>query len=334
MKHYQKHPFYLFLALLVLLLLLAACQSPVPTQEPIQATKEEIEEAEQPATATLVVTNTPQSPAETPEEEPATVPTATESVLVESALPPEPIPQTITTSDGVALAGQLFPAASEPAPLLVLFHWMGGDQKDWLALAPWLQNRGYQPELPDSPPPWLDPSWFPEMPADISFNVLTFTFRGCEGGCQTFNPDVWLLDAAAVMDHLELLEDVNFSQVATIGASIGADGAPYGCNYYNEAYGGCQGAFSLSPGGYLTPYPEAVDALGSEDPAKLAWCVYSTGDVPSANACENASGDHFRAISYPGTAHGMAILEDGQDPNPIEVILEFLSLTGLCADCP
>jgi pimeloyl-ACP methyl ester carboxylesterase len=322
--------FYISVFLSILLILLAACEPVAPTSEQLESP-----EAEKVESATQTPTSIPEEPTKTPVEEPTITPTATEVVEVKPVLPPEPIAQTILASDGIELLGQLYPAATVEAPMLVLFHWAPGDQMDWRALAPWLQNRGYQPDLPDASPPWLDPSWFPEMPEGVSFHVLTFTFRGCEGGCQAFDREGWLLDVAAVMDHLQLMEDVNFSQVGTIGASIGADGAAYGCHYHNEVLGGCQGALSLSPGGYLTiPYPEEVVALGSEDPPKPAWCLYSTEDVPSARACENTTGDHYRAVSYTGFAHGMEMLKEGQEPNPLEITLEFLNLTGLCADCP
>ncbi len=335
MIQYRNRMLFLGSILLILLIVLSACKPASPMPEPIEEKKEVTDEVEKSATALQTATNTPEALAETLVEDSTMRLAATEISEVEAALPPEPIAQKILASDGTELVGKLYPAATSEAPLLVLFHWAGGDQTDWDALAPWLQNRGYQPELPDAPPPWLDPSWFPEMPEAVSFHVLIFTFRGCEGGCQAFDSEGWLLDAAAVMDHLQLLEDINFSQVATIGVSIGADGAPYGCHYYNEEVGRCRGALSLSPGGYLTiPYPEEVDALESEDPPKPAWCLYSSEDSQSATPCENASGEQYRAIAYPGGAHGMAILKEGQEPNPLEILLEFLNVTGLCADCP
>ncbi len=329
----RKNDFQFLIPTLVILsaLFISGCQ---PSESAVQTTMAETQEAQPTEMPTTIPTNTPEESTEAPLKAPTVTPTATEVVDVAPALPPEPIPQTILVSDGTELMGQLFPADRSDAPLLVLFHWALGDQRDWDALAPWLQNRGYQPELPDAPPPWLDPSWFPAMPEGVSFHVLTFTFRGCEDGCQAFDREGWLLDVAGVMDHLQVLEYVQFSQVATVGASIGADGAPYGCHYYNEKVGGCQGALSLSPGGYLTiPYPEEVDALGSEDPPKPAWCLFSSEDGQSATPCEKASGDHYRAISYPGGAHGMAMLKQGQEPNPLEITLEFLNLAGLCENC-
>ncbi len=325
---YSINPKYIRIILLSFtLLLLAACRPAAltPTSPPAEETQPEVKPS---PTATLAPSKTPEPPTPTP-----VTPTATE-VVADPALPPEPIPQTITASDGTELEGMLYPAASLEAPLVVLMHWAPGDQTDWAAIAPWLQNRDFPPQIPDNPPPWLMPDWFPEVPAGFSSHVFTFTYRGCEGGCQAFDRQGWLLDTEAAMDHLQTLEEVTFSQVITIGASTGADGAPYGCYYHNENGGSCQGALSLSPGGYLTrPYPEEVKNLGMSEPPTPAWCLYSTDDAQSASACENASGDHYRPVSYPGNIHGMPLVVPDTDPNPLDLILEFLNLTGLCSDC-
>jgi hypothetical protein len=63
-------------------------------------------------------------------------------------LPPDPIELTIRTEDGLDLVGTYFPAAVNPAPIVVLMHWAPGTQEDWFAegfdwpqLALILQNR-------------------------------------------------------------------------------------------------------------------------------------------------------------------------------------------------
>ena len=342
----------LFIFPMILMLCLSACVSNEPATAPeddeqkvdevVEPQPEEAEDEPEPVTEAYPVegqeeeepaeTDTSDAyPVETQEEEVAE--TETEESL-ENPLPADPIPQMIQTSDGVELSGTFYPAAEVNAPLVVLFHWARGDQLDWLVIAPWLQNRGYEVELPENAPPWMDPSWFPVMPEGVSFNVFTFTFRGCEGGCQQFNPEGWYLDAEAVMNHITTLDNIDLSQVATIGASIGADGAAIGCHYFNEETGGCQGALSNSPGGYLNvPYPDEVTNLGRENPPKPTWCVYSSGDSESANACENVSCDHYQFTVYSDSAHGMAMFESSREPNPMEIILEFLALTGLCETC-
>jgi len=327
------------IVLLVFVLCLSACASSEPVTTPEDDKQEPIESVEtQPKETEVVpptITETDPSdayPVET-QEVVEDAETETEESL-ENPLPPDPIAQTIKTSDGVELAGLFYPAAEVNAPLLVLFHWARGDQRDYLVIAHWLQNRGYQPELPETDLPWLDSSWFPTVPEDVSFNIFTFTFRGCEGGCQQFDREGWALDVEAVMDHVAELDNIDLSQMAAIGASIGSDGAAYGCHYFNEENGGCQGALSMSPGGYLTiPYPDEVSNLGNENPPKLAWCVYSSGDSESANACESASGDDYRTTVYSDGAHGMAMFEHTRDPNPMEIIMEFLTQIGLCETC-
>ena len=261
---------------------------------------------------------------------------ATEAVSIadENPLPADPIPMTFTARDGVDLAGTFYPAATLNAPVIVLMHWAPGDQSDWRAIAAWLQNRDLQVEPGGANEPWLDPSWFPTFEDNFSFNVFTFTFRGCEGGCTTFDREGWKLDVEAAMAQVIQMKDIDHSQVLTIGASIGADGAAYGCHSYNNQLGGCQGAFSLSPGGYLDiPYAQEVANLEDELVGRPAWCLYAEGDSESADACLEASGPLYRAVDYLGNPHGMRLISPEQDPNPLDLILDFIREYLKCDMC-
>jgi len=324
-RHVRK---YLWISFSIGVFLLTACTSKMTTPSP---ETEESEEAEESFDAEAY-------PLETMEE----APLETEAYPVETAvdeanpnsLSSDPVPQTIQTSDGVELQGTFYPAARVDAPLIVLMHWAGGDQDDWKAIAPWLQNRGAQPEVADGMS-WLNPDWFPHMHEGVSFNVFTFTFRGCDGGCQTFDQEGWLLDIQAVMTYVRGLENVDLSRVATIGASIGADGAAVGCDAFNAESPGCQGALSLSPGGYLRDsYADEVAKLETDSPPVPAWCLYATGDTQSAEACLNAAGDLYQTTEYEGSAHGMVILSPESEPNPLTRALEFLNEIGICDACP
>jgi hypothetical protein len=232
-------------------------------------------------------------------------------------LPPDPQKVEFEAEDGQKLMGTYYPAAVNPAPLVVLMHWAPSDETSWVAIAPWLQNRGL--EIAPGGQPWLDPSWFPPMLEGRSFAVFSFTFRECEGGCGSFEPEGWLLDAKAAVQTAKELDGVDPEQIATIGASIGADGAPDACGE------GCLGAFSFSPGSYLTvPYDEAVTAL--DGAGKPVWCLAAEGDPESAPACQSASGDHYRMEIYSGTPHGMMLVRPDIEPNTLELVLEFLQL--------
>lgn len=276
-------------------------------------------------------TTPPPLPTVTPRPTPAAAPTATPplSTVVpptqaptpvgEPALPPEPQRVEFQAADGQQLEGLYYPAAVNPAPAVVLMHWAPGDQRDWAAIVPWLQNRGVAVE-PGSAP-WLDPTWFPPMLEGVSFAVFTFNFRGCEGGCKSFDRAGWLLDAQAAMATVKTLPGVDATRIAAIGASIGADGAADACGE------GCLGALSLSPGDYLTvPYADAVAAMQKADPPKPAWCLAAQGDTPSALACRAATGEHYRAFTYPGNEHGLMLLQPGMDPETMGLILDFLRL--------
>ncbi len=252
-------------------------------------------------------------------------------------LPPEPRPIPFKASDGQALEGLYYPAAVNPAPLVVLMHWAPGDQASWVEIAYWLQNRGLGGKTPNpQDEAWLDSSWFPPVPTKQSLAVFTFTLRGCEGGCKSgFSSQQRLLDAQAAMQTASELEGVDPQRIVTIGASVGADGAADGCFWLNaqKGKGQCRGAMSLSPGGYLTvPYAEAVKTLQAEQPPKPAWCLYADGDTPSAEACKSASGNSFNQAAYTDSReHGMTLFSESrtpkagsQNPNAMQLILDFL----------
>jgi len=267
--------------------------------------------------------------------------------LPEPAAPPLaafPMRIQFTTEDGQELVGHYFAAAGNPAPTVILMHWYPGDQRDWLAIAPWLQNR--QEELAESEGwemaigidcdaqqagPWLDPTWFPPMPDDVSFNVFIFDFRGhCESHLTVGDQADNTIDAKAAFAEVSLMETTDPDHIVAIGASIGADGAPDGCLLHNQSSDTCLGAFSLSPGSYLgMEYAEVVRDLSGANvpPAVPVWCLASEGDVPSLKACDSASGDLYQKYLYSGSGHGMMLIAPETDPNPLVLIQDFLEET-------
>ncbi len=246
-------------------------------------------------------------------------------------LPPEPQEITFTASDGQELTGFYYPAAVNPAPVVVFMHWVGGDKSDWYELAPWLQNRGL--ENPFENPgveTWWDPSWFPAVPEGASYGVFLFSFRGCSpynAGCPAITPAEWLLDAQAAMETARGLAGVDPTRVAAIGASIGADGAPDGCAWLNEQYpGSCRGALSLSPGGYLgLPYADVVGGLGDSDPATAAWCVADETEYTVCETAASSGNGAYQSFKVPGGSHGNRLLEPELEPLPMQLILDFLA---------
>lgn len=289
---------------LIALLLLAACsaEQAAPTQDV------------QPSPTTAAE----EKPSE---EEPM------EEMEAADVLAPDPQEMVFTASDGTQLNGIYYPGASANAPLIVLMHWALGDQYDYVEMAYWLQNRGLGgvTENPENVT-WLDPTWFPEIAAGKSYAVFTFTFRNCEGGCQSFLRDQWLLDAQAAVDFAYNLDSIDQDKVVIVGASIGSDGAADGCLYLNQQYpDGCKGAFSMSPGNYLTlDYQEVIGELaGISTPA---WCLYDESDSESAAACGGLEADDFTAYMLAG-GHGMNLVSPDLSPNALELLLDFLSQT-------
>jgi len=280
-----------------------------------------------PTKAPLPSPTTASSPAAT--STPTIQPTPTKA-FTETPWPAEPQRVDFLAEDGQALVGTYYPGRVDGAPLVVLMHWAPGDASDWEAIAVWLQNRGVRPEkATPANKPWLDAQWFPPMPEGRSYAVFTFTFRGCEGGCRQFARGAWLLDAKAALRTARGLKGIDPQRIVAVGASIGADGAADACYTLNEEFpNGCQGAFSLSPGNYLTvPYADAVMRLGSEASPKPAWCFYAEKDTASAKACQEAKGENYRAWRYAGEAHGMMLVAPNIEPAVLPLLLEFLEKT-------
>jgi dienelactone hydrolase len=254
--------------------------------------------------------------------------------LESSGLPAEPQAIKFQTADGkTTLDGLFYPSALKTAPVIVLVHWVGGDQSDWNEIAFWLQNRGLSGTSKNvKRETWLDPTWFPALPKGVSLNVFTFTFRGCENGCREFNPKGWLADAYAAMTQAAKLPGIDPKRIVAAGASIGADGALDGCAWLNETSNGpggkCLGAFSFSPGSYLNlAYAETVRDLQIEQPAKPVWCLSAENDREASPACKSAKGEAYRAISFPGNAHGMDLIDPKIEPNTLGLLLDWLKLS-------
>lgn len=254
-------------------------------------------------------------------------PTATDELSGEiNPLPPQPLDLVFFSEDGFEIQGRFFPAQTLDQPVLVLMHWHPGDQSEWEEIAYWLQNRGNGGQLDGVP--WLDPSWFPALPPGTSYNVLTFTFRNCEGGCKGLSPEEWLKDARASLEAARALQGVDPDQVVVIGASIGGDAAISSCASALEIDPkACLGALSLSPGSYLgESYPDQVTRLENALPPRPAWCLYDESE-PDAAVCLAASGDHYRREGWQGgNLHGMHLLTPTLDPLPLQRLVDFLDL--------
>lgn len=252
-------------------------------------------------------------------------------------LPAVPNPVGIPTQDDRVLEGLYYPAKVPNAPVIVLMHWANGSMDDWQAVAPWLQNRLDElDELPGGGQAYLDPSWFPPMPEEVSFAVLVFNFGDFGNSPYGGSRGTWVDDAVAALNYASTLADVNPHGISTLGASIGADGAVDGCYLFNDAgeMGTCLGALSLSPGNYLTnefDYREAAEFI--ELSGFPVWCLAADGDDSSPDLCRGLDGVHARAFIFAGRDHGMNLLTDDQtilEPaldeayNPIQMIQEFL----------
>jgi hypothetical protein len=310
---------------IALSLLIAACGTATPP--PVA------EEATEPPE---VVATDP--PASVPTDPPVPITEPPAPTKAPSGLDANPQRVEFQAEDGKKLVGYYYPSKYADAPIVILMHWAGGDLTDWCEIAPWLQNRAdenpVKPErcanagagLPSSmAATWLDPSWFPAMNVDASLAVFAFDFRDYGESDKGGGGPNWKLDAKAAFATASGLTGVDATRMASIGASIGADGAADGCFLYNQEKGsGCVGAFALSPGNYLgMSFAEAVSGLAPVP----TWCLSGELDTDSASACNGASGEGYRSVNYTGVGqHGMTLIAPALNPQPMELIQEFLEL--------
>ncbi|KAF0106892.1 MAG: hypothetical protein FD146_2250 [Anaerolineaceae bacterium] len=265
-------------------------------------------------------------------------PPADNSSAGPAALPADPQAVTFQAADGQELHGYYYPAAVNPAPLVVLMHWVRGDMSDWYEIALWLQNRGQanpftNPSVYLPNELWWEPSWFPPVPEGQSYGVFIFSFRGCapyKAGCAGWTPDIWLLDAQAAMQTAVTLEGVDPpAKIVAIGSSVGADGAPDACAWLNgQTPGACQGALSLSPGSYMgIAYPVVVQQLGASQPPVAAWCVADETEFGICESAEISGNPAYRDFLIPTGQHGNMLLRPNLTPLPMQIILDFLAET-------
>ncbi len=307
------------ISLCLLIALLTACGTPAAPPETDDM------EMEVPAEEATVEQAEPEEAVV--EEAPAEEPTPTEEPTPEPVLEPlpaDPIEQTIVTEDGVELTGIYFPAAVNPAPIIVMMHWAPGTQGDWFAeghdwpqLALIMQNR--QDEIASigvlASPALQDRG-------DISYGVLTFDFRGF-GDSPAGDRQKAYMDAQAAVAHAKTLEGADPNAIMTVGASIGADGALDGCILDGARDPACLAVISLSPGGYIgLDYAEQVGLAGDLSIA----CFATDGDTPSAEAC-NAGADvgapNYQSTIFTGREHGMEMFGLGQEPDLLTFILDY-----------
>lgn len=328
------------LAVVVLLSLVLAACGPTPTAEPA-APQEPAAEEPPPTVPPPPPTDVP-PPTEVPPTEPpppTDVPEPTAVPTLEP-LPPEPQVMQIESFDGVLLEATYYPASVNPAPLMILHHQVNFDQRQWKAIAPWLQNRGQtapQAALSGNPlaspalqgaEPWFDDSWFPTIPDNLTVGVFTVTLRDCYGGCKNYqtNKNNWIQDGVAAFQFAAELPGVDPAQIFTLGTSTGADVAVDSCLIVSQMTGAmCRGAMPVSPGSYLgmefsTVVP-VVTGMGTP-----VFCYASQGDSESGPACnsveEGLSG--YQKLLVPGNYHGIYAVDPQVEPPWLQPMIDFL----------
>jgi len=275
-----------------------------------------------PAPATLpspTATTFTRPPTSTPAPQPTLRPTYTlePTITPPPSVTPPPFSQamqryTFSTEDGRVLVGYLYPAAKTNQPVIVLMHQSEANQTLWNAedngFIPWLQNfpapAGWPPATQSAQ------GMLPTLPADVTFNVFTFDFRGHgeSGGDPTADPAQYIFDARAAYQFARSLPGVDGNKILGLGTSIGADAVVDACGE------GCVGAFSISPGNWLgQEYAATANALVQA--GKQVRCMYANNDGISPSTCWSVQqSENYKIFSYPGNKHGMAFLAPRKMP--------------------
>jgi hypothetical protein len=205
-------------------------------------------------------------------------------------------------------------------------HWARGDQSEWDEIAVWLQGRGLSESIPDYNYSWKSSVWFPERIIEKPIGIFTFNFRECEDGCKAYLPMEWLMDVEVALETAANLQGVDRNLIVTAGASIGADGAIYGCSWLNhQEWGACQGSFLLSPGSTLTlPFDSIAEELLNQEPPVPVYCLIGLRDDASVETCSDITGLTLVDYGYIEN-HGFELLQPEVAINPLVLFQEFIN---------
>ncbi len=292
----------LMVVLVVLAVILVGCKQSTPTPEVVEAVDETV------PTAAVADNGAGEETGETEAQ-----PTQVDATPVPTPLPLDPLNIKFLTADGVELDGEFWAGTYPDTPVVVLMHQYPMDHNiEWVALAPWLQNRGLAAYVRSGNEPWSDPSWFSQMIEGLDLNVFTFTFRNCLGGCSedsVQSREEWIIDAVAAIESAASFIAVDKEKVIVLGTSIGADAAVDACaRLLDSEKATCIGVVSLSPGNFLgEAFDEKVLALTEAGiPVK---CVAAEGDTLSADTCSGVEAEGYESIVTNGSAHGIRLFD-------------------------
>lgn len=211
----------------------------------------------------------------------------------------------IRAGDGRELPARYYPAAAEPAPVIVIAaDGTSGSAWEETGLVRWLQNRRADA--------YAAPDGFEPLPDTVSYGVLVYAqYSG------------WEEAGRAAITAARELPGADPDRIITFGASAGAVAAAAVC-----AEPGCAGALLFSP----TASYDGIrfDALAEQLQAngRTVWCISTTGD----SGCPAPEGSRHREIVYAGTGHGVETFSTGYAPQVGRDILSFLNC-ALDQDC-
>jgi alpha-beta hydrolase superfamily lysophospholipase len=212
-------------------------------------------------------------------------------------------PVTFTASDGVGLAGRLFPAESRGSSAgVVLSHMLAADQRSWFSFAERLSSEGY--------------------------TALTFDFRGfCpggDGGCSRGDKDIssiWRDVAAAA----GFLRTQGVRRVALVGASMGGTASLIAAAGPQPPAGDVAAVVTLSASVAIDGLSLTPEQLLTIQSAKLF--IASLGDGEAATSAQqlyDLASSPKREEIIPVDGHGTDLLRSNQGEEVQRLILSTL----------
>jgi pimeloyl-ACP methyl ester carboxylesterase len=203
------------------------------------------------------------------------------------------LPMLISASDGLVQRGTFFGPDVRPAPGVLLVHDRGRDRTTWAELAARLQAAGYA--------------------------VLAVDLRGYGETGGGVNWPLAQDDVRAMLRQLAVLPGINHTQLAVIGAGIGAN---LGLNACADQVG-CAGVVLLSPGldyrGITAA--EAIARMGSRPVLIVASENDDNNPADSITLDGMVAGDH-RLVIYPAAGHSTDMF--AAEPGLLDLIVEWL----------
>lgn len=206
---------------------------------------------------------------------------------------------TLTTSDGIQIVADVYPA-SEPKKFAILLHMMPETKESWREFAGKLQETGYTSIA-------IDERGHGESTMDGTLNYKTFTDE---------QQQAKRLDAEAAFEYLKT-QGATEENTVVVGASIGANLAIR----FLLDHQGAKKAVALSPGldyrGVTTA--DAIQKISAEQSVLLVASDDDTESFETIRELHRLNPDQTSVIERSGIGHGTRMFD--ADPTLMDRVI-------------